>query len=467
MKYLFVFISILTFNICKANVILPAVLSDNMVLQQQSSVKLWGWSEVGEKIYITTSWNNKTDSTKGDGNAKWVLNVQTPSAGGPYTITIKGNNQIVLNNILIGEVWVCSGQSNMEMNYYWGLPQMKEDFPTALNSNIRLFNVPRTTGQTPQENLRATWATCDSNTIKSFSATAYYFGRKLNAELNVPIGLIHVSWGGTPAEAWTPAEVVNNNSTLSDAAKKLNPSQWWPTTPGYAYNGMIAPLTNFSTAGAIWYQGESNTGTAATYEQLFSSMIEAWRKNWNKQFPFYYVQLAAYHYGNQNIAALLREQQLKTLSVPKTGMAVINDLPVDTMDIHPKDKRSVGYRLANLALLETYGKASVVAISPAYKSMAINKDQVILSFENASNGLTQKEKTVIGFFIAGADRNFYPAEAKIKGNNIVIWNKSVAQPVAVRYAFSNTAIGNVMSKEGLPLSPFRTDDWQVDTSPIK
>jgi sialate O-acetylesterase len=466
MRYLILFLVVISWYTSNANITLPAVLNDNMVLQQQSNVKLWGWSDAAEKIFITTSWNNKTDSTKGDGNAKWVLSIKTPSAGGPYTITIKGNNTIVLHNVLIGEVWICSGQSNMEMNYYWGLPQMKEDFPTALNPNIRFFSVPRTTAQTPQENLRGTWATCDSNTVKSFSAAAYYFGRKLNAELNVPIGLIHVSWGGTPAEAWTPAEVVNNNSTLNDAAKKLNPSQWWPTTPGYAYNGMIAPLTNFSIAGAIWYQGESNTGTAATYEQLFSSMIEAWRKNWSKQFPFYYVQLAPYHYGNQNIAALLREQQLKTLSLSKTGMAVINDLPVDTMDIHPKDKRSVGYRLANIALSQNYGRNIPGALSPLYKTMNIDKDRIVLSFDNA-DGLTQKGKIIIGFYIAGADRNFYPADVKINGNTIIVWNRSVPQPVAVRYAFSNAAIGNIFNKEGLPLSPFRTDNWDVDTSPIK
>lgn len=466
MKFIISFLFIIFCLVSKANITLPNVLSNNMVLQQQSNVKLWGWGTPAEKVFITTSWNNKTDSVVADGNAKWQLTVSTPAAGGPYTITFKATNTIVLTNVLIGEVWVCSGQSNMEMNYYWGIPQMKEDLPTAYNTNIRFFSISKITAQAPQENVKGEWVQCDSNSAKAFSAAAYYFGRKLNEVLHVPVGLIHSSWGGTPAEAWTPAEVIENNSVLSDAAKKINASKWWPTTPGYAYNAMIAPLKNFSIAGAIWYQGESNTGTADTYSQLFSSMIRSWRKKWTAEFPFYYVQLAPFKYGNNNIAALLREQQVKTLKTPKTGMIVINDLPVDTLDIHPKDKRSVGYRLANMALAETYGKNIYGYISPLYKAMTINKNQIVLSFDNAS-ALTTNSKTANGFFIAAADQKFYPAQAKMEGNKIIVWSKDVSQPVAVRYAFSNTAIGNVFSKEGLPLSPFRTDDWQVDTSPVK
>jgi sialate O-acetylesterase len=449
----------------KADVRLPSVISDNMVLQQNSSVKLWGWANPAEKVFITATWNNNTDSTKTNGAGKWQIMIQTPSAGGPYTITIRGNNTIVLKNVLVGEVWIASGQSNMEMNYGWGLPQMKADLPGAYNANIRFFNIPKTTAEAPQEDVRASWVVCDSNTVKSFSAVAYYFGKKLNAELNVPVGLIGASWGGTPAEVWTPAEVVNTDQTLSDAAKKLTPSGNWPITPGYTYNGMIAPLTDYSIAGAIWYQGESNTGTASTYHPLFSSMIQAWRKKWKKEFPFYYVQLAPYAYGNKNIAALLREAQTKTLQLPHTGMAVINDLPVDTSDIHPKDKRSVGYRLANIALADIYNR-NIPAKSPLYKSMTVDKNQIILSSNNAST-LTQQGKTVTGFFIAGNDGSFYPAQAKIVGNTVVVWNEQVPQPAAVRYAFSNTAIGNVFSREGLPLAPFRTDNWPVDTSPVK
>ncbi|WP_207495811.1 sialate O-acetylesterase [Aridibaculum aurantiacum] len=467
MKNFILLLSVFVSMMAHANVRLPNIISSNMVLQQSSNVRLWGWAEPGEMIYITTSWNNKTDSVKGDGHAKWQIKLPTPKAGGPYTITLKGQNTIVLENVLVGEVWVCSGQSNMEMNYYWGLPQMKEDIPVAANPNLRFFHIARKSAEAPQENSEGAWMASDTNNVKWFSAVAYYFGKKLYAEMNVPIGLVHASWGGIPAEAFTPAEIVNSNERLKSAAAKQEPKPWWPVTPGLAYNAMIAPLTNYNIAGAIWYQGESNTGTARTYKELFSAMIQSWRNKWNNEFPFYYVQLAPHAYGNRNIAALLREAQQQTLSVPKTGMVVTTDLAHDTADIHPIKKRDVGYRLANLALHLTYVTDTTDANSPMYSSMQINKNKVTLHFQHAQYGLQQQGKVITGFSIAGADKVFYPAEAAIKGNTIVVTNKTVAQPVAVRYAFSNTAIGNVFNKIGLPLAPFRTDDWEVDTSSIK
>lgn len=458
---------VLIYTVANANISLPAVICSNMVLQQKSSVKLWGWGGPTEKVIITTSWNNKTDSTKVDENAKWQIALETPTAGGPYTITIKGNNTIVLQNILIGEVWICSGQSNMEMSYYWGLPQMKADLPTAFNPNIRFFTAAKTTALSPQENNRGDWVVCDSATVKSFSAIGYYFGRKLNADLNVPIGLINVSWGGTPAEVWTPAEIINSDSLLKSKAKKISRSSGWPITPGYTYNGMIAPIIPYVIAGAIWYQGEGNTEIASTYHPLFTTMINAWRDKWNSQFPFYYVQLAPFKYGNKNIAALLREAQTKTLALAKTGMVVTTDLVDDTMDIHPKNKKDVGLRLAAIALTDTYNKTVPGAKSPLYKSMKVFKEKVTLTFDNLSTGLMTKGGPAIGFYIAGADKIFYPAQVKIAADKVVVWSKVVANPVAVRYAFSNTAVGNIFSREGLPLSPFRTDDWPVDSSPDK
>lgn len=462
-----VFFCLLAAQAARADVRLPAVISSNMVLQQKATVKFWGWADPAEKVLITPSWNNKTDSVKTDENGKWQVPVQTPAAGGPFTVTIKGRNTIALQNVMVGEVWVCSGQSNMEMNFYWGLPQMREDIPTAANAAIRFFTVPKSTAQTPQERGEGAWGICDSNTVKAFSAVAYYFGRKLNAALNVPVGLIHASWGGTPAEAWTPAEDVVNNTVLKSAAQKLNRASGWPITPAFTYNAMVAPLITFPVAGAIWYQGEANTGTASTYHQLFTIMIEAWRKKWGSDFPFYYVQLAPFHYGNKNVGALLREAQTKTLALPKTGMVVITDIGGDTADIHPKNKRDVGYRLANLALTDTYGQTIEGAKSPLFAAMNANRNELTLSFTNANQGLQQKGKEITGFFVAGADKNFYPAQAKIKGSQVMVWSRDVKEPVAVRYAFSNTAVGNVFSKEGLPLSPFRTDDWEVDTSAAK
>ena len=464
MKKLILFLLLAVSMAAKARIVLPAVLSDNMVLQQQSSVKLWGWASPGEKIFITTSWNNKTDSVTTTGDAKWQLTVPTAVAGGPYTITFKGSNTIVLNNILLGEVWVCSGQSNMEYNYYNGLPDVKAALATAANANIRLFNIPRTTADYPQEDCRAGWVACDSNTLKSFSAVGYFFGRKLNQDLNVPIGLINSSWGGTPAEVWTPADMVNGNAALKEAAGKQKTNPWWTVTPGYAYNGMIAPLTNFNISGAIWYQGEGNTVAPATYSDLFTTMISAWRKQWGEDFPFYYVQIAPYKYGNKNVGALIREQQTKSLSLPNTGMVVVADLVEDTNNIHPTNKHDVGARLANMALAHTYHQTGIAAQSPLYKNFAVNGDKVIVNFDNAGSGLVSKGKGITEVYIAGEDQVFYPATATVKGNQLIVSGKGVKRPVAVRYAFGNTAIGNLFSKEGLPVAPFRTDDWPVDTA---
>ena len=364
---------------------------------------------------------------------------------------------------MIGEVWIGSGQSNMEMNYFWGMPQMKEDFPTAANKNIRMFLIPRTTATTPQDIGEGKWVECDSNTIKLFSAVAYYFGKKLNANLNMPVGLIQAAWGGTPAEVWTPEEQINNDPVLNVAKRKLSRTSWWPITPGYTYNGMLAPIINYSIAGAIWYQGEGNTANGETYDRLLTTMIKSWRTKFNKEIPFYFVQLAPFRYGRKNEAALVREAQTKTLDLPKTGMVITTDLAEDTLDIHPKNKRDVGFRLGDLALKNTYGLDMAYSISPSFKSMQIDKSRIIVAL-NEANGLMIKGKAVTGLFIAGEDKIFYPAKAKMEGNKMIVSSKNVSRPVAVRYAFSNTAVGNIFNKSGMPLAPFRTDSWPIDTS---
>jgi sialate O-acetylesterase len=445
---------------------LPAVISSGMVLQQNSTAKLWGWCNPGEKIAITNSWNNKTDSATGTSGAKWQVSIQTPAAGGPYTITIKGQNTIVLNDVLIGEVWVCSGQSNMEWSWLNKLQDIQDELPTCYNKNIRFFHIPKTTADYPQDDCFSKWMVCDSNSLKSFSAVGYFFGKRLNKDLNVPIGLINSSWGGTPAEVWTPDSMVSKDAVLKSAADKINVSNWWPKQPGATYNAMIAPITNFAIAGAIWYQGESNTTTASTYSQLLTTMIDGWRKAWNKEFPFYFVQIAPFKYGNRNIGALLREAQTKAMNHPQTGMAVITDLVSDTANIHPVNKHDVGERLARWALHETYKKDTVVFKSPVYKSMEVKKGKVYVQFDNAPNGLMAKGKTITELYVAGSDQQFYPAEAKIEKDKLVVWSKQVKEPVAVRFSFSNTAIGNLFSKEGLPVNPFRTDNWEVDTSKL-
>lgn len=463
-KYLPFAVFLFSAVVLKANIRLPNVINNNMVLQQLSTVKLWGWAAPNEKVYVNTSWNNKLDSVITTRDANWMLTVQTPAAGGPYTITLTGENMIVLNNVLIGEVWVCSGQSNMEMNYNWGLPDIKAALPDCANSNIRFFYIPKTTSKYPQDNCGGEWVNCDSNTLKIFSAVGYFFGKKLNAALNVPIGLINSNWGGTPAETWTEAKSINNDPVLKTAAEKIEPYDWWPYMPGATFNGMIAPISNYTIAGAIWYQGEGNTIAPDTYSKLLTTLIASWRKVWSKELPFYYVQIAPFSYGNKYISSIIREQQTKAMAYPNVGMVVVTDLVDNIKDIHPKNKHTVAERLANWALAETYHKEGLLYKSPMYKTMDVQKNRAIINFDNAPNGLMAKDKIINEIYIAGADKIFYPASAKIDNNKLIVSSPKVAQPVAVRFAFSNTAIANLFSKEGLPVNPFRTDDWELDRS---
>jgi sialate O-acetylesterase len=442
-----------------SNIRLPSVVSSNMVLQQQSVVRLWGWADPGEGVYITNSWSGKTDSVWATRGATWELLIKTPAAGGPYTITLKGKNEIVLDNILIGEVWVCSGQSNMEMNSVSGVDGMNADLPLSANSQIRFFHIPKTTSQYPQDNCGGTWQLCDSVSLKTFSAVGYYFGKKLHDSLHVPIGLINASWAGTNAETWAPASLTENDAVMKNAAAKIKQTNWWPTTPGLAYNGMIAPITNFTIAGVIWYQGEGNAAVYATYQQVFTGLISEWRRAWKKDFPFYYVQIAPYTYGNENISAFLREQQTRAMSLPNTGMVVITDLTGDVKNIHPRNKKDVGLRLANWALAETYHHSGLVYKSPMYRNMIVEKGKAEIYFDNAPNGFIIKGNKATEWFIAGEDRLFLPAEVTIMKDRIQVFNKNIKNPVAVRFAFSDTAIGNIFSKEGLPVGPFRTDNW--------
>jgi len=450
-----------------SKVFLPAVYSNHMVLQQNASVKIWGWSETEEKISVKPSWDTTTYYAIGSSLAKWETIINTPKAGGVYTITVKGAyNEIVIEDVLIGEVWLASGQSNMEMNVNWGL-HYDEEVKNATNKNIRFFHIPKSSSAFPQEDVRAQWVVCTPDAMKGFSAAAYFFGKKINEQLNVPVGLISASWGGTPAEVWTPEDVIKNNAILMEAANKLKPSKWWPVLPAYSYNAMIAPLTSFKIAGAIWYQGESNTGTANTYQQLFTSMINAWRKKWTYDFPFYFVQIAPYNYGDNSIGVLLREAQTKSATNLKTGMVVISDLVDNVNDIHPKLKKEVGERLADYALADSYGKTNIVYKSPEYKSMIIDKNKITIVFNNADKGLMIKGKAATDFFIAGTDKQFWPAMVKIKDNTVIVWNETVKQPVAVRFGFSNNAMPNLFSTGGLPANLFRTDNWDVDTRPVK
>ena len=449
-----------TFLKVHAEIRLPAIIGNHMVLQQNSDEKLWGWCDPGEKIKIHSDWDTTTYNTTGNSDGKWMLSIKTPAGGGPYTLTINGSNKIVVEDILVGEVWVCSGQSNMEMSYSWGIKQYDQDAENATNKSIRFFHIPRLTAQYPQDDTKAQWVVCNPEDMKKFSLAGYFFGQKLQETLSVPIGLIESSWGGTPAEVWTPKDAIENDPIIKKVADGLKTTPWGPVQVAATYNAMIFPITNLNIAGVVWYQGEANVGNASTYEPLFSTMITSWRKAWQKDFPFYFVQIAPYAgYGKNISGALLQEAQTKTTALSKTGIVVINDLVTDVNDIHPKDKKDVGLRLANYALAETYGKKGIAYKSPEYKSMDIEKGKIKINFANADDGLWTKNGAPTEFYIAGEDKKFMPASAKVNGSSVIVWNKEIKNPIAVRFGFSNDAMPNLFSKDGLPANTFRTDDW--------
>lgn len=647
---------------------LPSIFSDNMVLQQKSDVNFWGKAEANLNITLTGSWGEQIKSeVKSDGT--FALKLKTPKAGGPYTVSLQiGNNTITYRNVLIGEVWICSGQSNMEMPLMGWPPASlidgsDEAIKNANNDNIRLFTVTRAISVKKENNCTGNWDLMTSTTAANFSATAFFFGTKLYNELKVPIGLIHTSWGGTPAEAWTDADhlqqlgdfntiiedVKNSEAEYAEYTKWLNahriidvrntnietrwqnlncdddsvsnvdfddsnwkimklpggweasevgtfdgiiwfrkkiliPDNWinqdlvlnlgpiddcdrtfvngkfvgayekdgfwqtdriynvakelvqsnelviavrvtdtqgggglwgvpeklnlqlestketvslvgeWkylpvaeyreqkfyvfgvdknnfydkpklkfelsPYSPTTLYNAMINPLVPYNIKGAIWYQGEANTGNPKQYQKLFPMMIQSWRDSWQLgDFPFYYVQIAPYNYGSQTFSELLREAQFKSLSVKNSGMVVTLDIG-NPNDIHPSNKKDVGERLAFWALAKIYNK-KIDYSGPVYKSMKVEKDKIKLTFDFAKSGLVLKELNgENNFMIAGADKVFKKAKIKIDGNKLIVFSDEVKNPVAVRYAFTNISEATLFNKFGLPASSFRTDDWE-------
>lgn len=446
-----------------AKVWLPSVFSDHMVLQQESDVTIWGWTTAtNEEITVLGSWNNEKVTIKAY-QGKWSVTLNTPKWGGPHEITVTGHEKIVLEDILIGEVWVCSGQSNMEWTPEMGLLNTEQEIADANHPNIRFFTVPKHVSTTLQDDTPGEWSVCSPETMKNFSSVAYFFGRKLNEDLSIPIGLINTSWGGTPVETWLEKTLVEEDAELKKAAERLEPVAWWPTEPGLTYNSMINPLLNFKIAGCIWYQGESNRQNNPSYYRSFPLLINSWRAAWGSDFPFYFVQIAPFDYGApENVdAAFVRDAQLHTLkTVPNTGMAVTNDIG-NLENIHPINKQEVGRRLALWALAKTYDKKEVVYSGPIYSKNEIKKNKIIVHFEHAAGDLVKNGKVLSEFTIAGEDHIFYPAKAKIKGNTVVVSAKEVKKPIAVRFAFTNAALPNLFNAAGLPASAFRSDDWPV------
>ncbi len=461
---LFLFVSISLKS--DADVTLPAIFGNNMVLQQQTDAALWGKARPGATVRINTSWNKRSYSANAGRDGSWKLKVQTPGAGGPYTITLTEGKTITLRNIMIGEVWICSGQSNMEMPMKGFRNQpvtgSLEYVISSTNNNIRLFTVTKAASITPLDDLEGSWKTCEPENVNDFSATAYFFGLSLFRSLNVPIGLINTSWGGTRIEPWISESGLKKFDwvRLPDKSQSAKANMMTPTG---LFNAMVNPIVGFAIRGGIWYQGESNRNEYEQYVKLMPGLVEDWRALWGVgEFPFYYVQIAPYDYGIQggSNSAYLREAQLKaSTAIPNIGMACIMDTGEKDC-IHPANKKAAGDRLALLALAKTYGKNGFTCKGPELKEMTIEGNMARLTFDNAPNGLTTFGKVPECFEIAGSNRRFFPAQAIITNNGVTVFSPSVAAPVAVRYAFKDFIIGDLFNTEGLPASSFRTDTWE-------
>jgi len=491
-----------------------ALFSDGMVLQREIKAPVWGRADEGEQVTVQLQ-DQKVSATAKDG--KWLVQLDNLKAGGPFEMTIAGKNEIHLKNVYVGDVWICSGQSNMEMALF-STENAAKAIAGSKNPNIRLFTVPKVPAGTPRhevpvvggfpQNAQGKWLECGPQTTPNFSAVAYFFGRDLEKSLKVPIGLIHTSWGGTPAEAWTskpalekePAlkhyaghvdgemqahgravedyvrKVEQNKDALIQRAAKGDDFPAPPTSPALKhgfpcalYNGMIAPLIPYGIRGAIWYQGESNAGHAYEYRTLLPAMIKNWRADWKQgDFPFLIVQLAPFmkieNEPKESQWAELREAQLLTsLNVPKTALAVITDVG-DPLDIHPRKKEPVGARLALAARALANGE-DIEYSGPIYREMKVEGTKIHLSFDHLGSGLIAKGGKLIGFTIAGADHKFVNAEADIQDDKVVVGSPDVPQPVAVRYGWANFPTGNLWNKADLPASPFRTDDFPMLTGP--
>lgn len=435
-----------------ANLSLPSIFSDGMVLQQNAEMLIWGWGKPLENVSLVCSWDNVVQKTVVSSDGQWELKVMTPRAGGPFHIKIEGYNELEIKDVLVGEVWLCSGQSNMEWGLGSGIDNAEMEIKNANYPLIRTFNVLHRTAAHPQIDLSGSWQVCSPETAKDFSAVAYFFARKLQQEMNIPIGIINASWGGTPAEVWIPKNVVQSDRLLDLASKELSPIPWGPYKPGRAFNAMIAPITPFKIAGALWYQGEGNTQNAPAYKDMFSALIRSWREEWGYQFPFYYAQIAPFRYGSPFVGAVVRDAQRRTLEIPNTGMVVTSDIG-DTSDIHPKNKQDVGRRMAMLALKGHYKKTQAEVNGPLFNGMDIINNALIVYFAHAE-GLHFKGGDSKHFEVAGADGMFYPAKANVKGNSVVLTATKVKKPEMVRFAWSNTATPNLFNAAGLPASCF-------------
>jgi sialate O-acetylesterase len=453
-----------------AKPVLPYFFSDHMVLQQNSTPALWGTAKKGSKLVVDCSWNKKKYLTRADQKGNWKLQVETPAAGGPYEIRITDETSLVLRDIYIGEVWLCSGQSNMEMQLKGFKDQpilhSNDDILFSANPAIRLFTVPRAASATELDTIKqAKWNVAGPESVAEFSATAYYFGKYLYEVLRVPVGIVNISYGGSPIEAFMDAHTLRQFPEVKiPELNEPKPTNRMATT---LYNGMLKPFMGYGIKGCIWYQGETNYSRADKYESLFIAFVESLRGKINQgNIPFYYAQIAPYNYGVYANAttplyntSFLREAQGNAQDkIPNSAMAVLLDVGEEN-SIHPSNKVSGGKRLAYLALAKTYGVKGFSAESPQFDSIAVSGNTLTVKFKRAPLGISSFGKPLTLFEIAGADKVFYPAKANIKAGQVIVSAPEVAVPVAVRYAFKNFVVGELFGTNGLPVSSFRSDNW--------
>ncbi|HOK80622.1 MAG TPA: sialate O-acetylesterase [bacterium] len=488
-------------NLCRADVVLNALFSDSAVLQRDTKVPVWGIAEPGEKIIVKI--DNISVSTNADQSGNWILTLPEHKAGGPYEMTVTGKNTITIKDVYFGDVWFCSGQSNMAMTVS-GCVDAETEIKQATNSLIREFKVVGSFGVQQMKNLRGTWKVCSSATVGKFSATAYFFAKYLQPEIGVTIGIINSSVGGTRIEAWMSRDALSKIPEIKQSVEGFDRSikeyqlsfeeynrklkEWEnvaeqakkqgiqvpekPQPPksvvnansySVLFNGMVAPAVPFPVKGILWYQGEANAGrNAYLYRDLLGALIDDWRRIWKQELPFIFVQLP--NFGKvvdtteDSFWAVLRESQLMVLKKPKTAMAVTIDIG-EAGNIHPKNKQDVGKRLALAALGTVYGR-KIVYSGPIYAGMNIEGNKIRIKFNHTGSGLVAKDSDtgeVKGFVIAGQDKKFVKAKAIIENETVVVWSDEISKPVAVRYAWAGNPVCNLYNKEGLPASPFRTD----------
>lgn len=486
---------------------LPSIIGEGMVLQRHAEIRIWGWADPQEKVEVILGENTAHAITNPQG--RWNLVLPAMEAGGPFNMIVRGKNTIELNNIMVGEVWICSGQSNMDVPVSV-VKDAEAEMTHARFPEIRFFTVAKKVRVQPQENCEGSWNICNPETVRDFSAVAYFFGRELHQKLNVPVGLINSSLGGTRAEAWTAREYLERTPALTSILGRYEKfqqewpsvceeygrkvSQWVqdydlasskdgtiPTPPPQPlgphhhqntvsglYNAMIAPLIPYTIRGVVWYQGESNVDSAYQYRTLLPTMVQNWRDQWRQgDFPFLIVQLANFGQkveqpGQCGWAELRAAQLYVSQTVKNAGLAVAIDLG-DADDIHPRNKQDVGHRLALAAEAKVYGE-NIVFSGPIYRSMKIEGGKARLEFDHIGHGLiTKNNEPLRGFSIAGQDHVFRWADAKIDGDAVLVWNEDVTEPAAVRYGWEINPGCNLYNKEGLPASPFCSDNWKWST----